>query len=121
MHVRERMLAVVPSAKAEIQASNEGQGIVDDNELLMMCPVKGHISCILKDIVIRVPHHRDVSVPRGAFGAERVQRMLRMGTVAAEGLRDLLVHNDVNLDSGFGPPLEHLIQPPFLVIVGRPA
>lgn len=45
--------------------------------------------------------------------------MLRVGAVARNGGRDLLVNDDIDLDTCLGPPLQHLIQPPLLVEVGR--
>ena len=42
-----------------------------------------------------------------------------MSTVARDGRRHFLVHDDVDLDPSLGPPLEDLVQPPFLVVVWR--
>ena len=119
MHICQGMLAVVPSSEAEIQASNESQSIIDHDELLMVRPVESHVSCVLEDIVIRVSHHRDISIPWSTFGTERMQGMLRMCAITADGLRDFFVHDDVDLHSSFCPPLEHLVQSPLLVIVRR--
>jgi hypothetical protein len=39
MHVGQGMLMVVPPAKAEIQAADEGHLVVNDDELFMVSPV----------------------------------------------------------------------------------
>ena len=44
--------------------------------------------------------------------------MLGVGTVASQGLRDLFINYHKNLDTGFGSSLEHLIESPFLIVVG---
>lgn len=43
-----------------------------------------------------------------------------MGTVAADSRSDLFVHDDIYLYSSLRSPLQDLIEPPFLVEVGRP-
>jgi len=45
--------------------------------------------------------------------------MLRVSAVTADGRFDLLVDNDVYFDPSFGPPLQYLIESPFLVEVRR--
>lgn len=119
MYVGTGMLSVVPSPEAEIQASNKGQSVINHDELLMMRPVESHVASVLEDIVIRVSHHRDVAMPRGSLRAQGMKSMLRVSTVAADSLGDFLIHYHVYLDSSFGPPLQDLIQSPFLVVVGR--
>ena len=113
------MLSTIPPPKAKIQASNEGHRIVYDNKLLMMRPVKGHVPSILKDVVVGMSQNSDVTMSRGSFWAQCVKSMLCVGTVATDRLSNFLVHYDVYLHPGLCPPLEDLIQPPFLVVVGR--
>jgi hypothetical protein len=96
MNVSQRMLVSIPSPKAQINASDERQRIVNYNKLLVVrlvivsfCsqtkrgvlahPVQCHIGCILKDVVIRVAQYLDVSVSGGAFRTKVAQSMLRMG------------------------------------------
>ena len=75
---------IVPSAETKIQTTNEGKIVVDDNELFVMRPVEGHVSRVLEDIVIWVPHDDDVSVAFGAFGAEGLEGMFRVLGIAGE-------------------------------------
>lgn len=63
----------------------------------------------------------DVAMARGTGGAESVESMLGVGGIAADGLSDLLVDDDIDLHPSLGPPLQDLIEPPFLVEVGWPA
>ena len=118
MHVSQRMLAAVPAPEAQIETTNEGHLVVDDDELFMMSPVKGHIAGILKDVMVGMSQDRDVTVAGAPLGTQCVESVLGMSTVAADGLGDLLVDYDVDLDAGFGPPLQNLVQPPFLVVKG---
>ncbi len=54
VHVRQRVLVVVPAAEAEVKPSDEGHLVVDDHELLVVGPVEGHVGRVLEDVVIRV-------------------------------------------------------------------
>ena len=78
MNIGQWMLSVVPSAKAEIQTADEGQLVIDHDELLMMCPVKSHIACDLKNVVVWVSHDFDVAISWLTFFTERMQCMLGM-------------------------------------------
>ncbi len=60
-------------------------------------------------------HDGDIAIAWGAFRTQGMQGMFRMCTVARNGSGDLFVDNDVDLDPRLGPPLEDLIQSPFLV------
>lgn len=121
MHVGEGMLPAVPASETQIQAADEGHLVVDDDELLMMGPVEGHVAGVLEDVVVGMAHDGDVAMARAAFGTQGVEGVFGVGAVAADGLGDLLVDDDIDLDPGFGPPLQHLVQSPFLVVVGRPS
>jgi hypothetical protein len=68
--VCEEVLAHIPSPIAEIQATDEGQVVVNDNEFLMMGPIEGHVAEIFKDIVIRVAQDMDVAMAGCAFWAQ---------------------------------------------------
>lgn len=118
MGVGQRMLAIIPSAETQVKAADEGHLVVDDDEFLMMGPVEGHVASILKDIVVGVTHDGDVTMARASLGAEGVEGVFGVGAVAAEGLSDLLVDDDIDLDASLCPPLQDLIEPPFLVVVG---
>ena len=113
------MLSIVPSPEAEIQASNKSHGVINHDELLMMCPVESHVTRIFKNIVVRVSHHCDVAMPWGSLGAQGMKSMLRVSTIAADRLGDFLVHYHIYLNSSFCPPLQDLVQSPFLVVVWR--
>lgn len=45
--------------------------------------------------------------------------MLRVRTIAADGLLHFLVHYHIDFDTGLSPPLQDLIESPFLVVVRR--
>ena len=119
VHVGAGVLAIVPPAEAEVEPADEGEGVVNDDEFLVMRPVESHVARILKHIMIRMAHHSDVAVPRTTLRTQGLQSMLRMCGIAADGLLHLFVHDDVDLDSGLRLPLQHLIQPPLLIEVWR--
>lgn len=126
------VLVGVPSTEAEIDTSDESEGIVNDDEFLVMSltsslapihfwllkglshPVQSHVSAIFEDVVVRMAQDLDVSVTRRSFRAETAQRVLRMGRIARQRLVDLLVHNHVDLHARLGAAFQHLIQSPFL-------
>jgi hypothetical protein len=72
------MLFGIPASEAQVKTTDECKCVVDYNEFLMMClihvrlalkksipvtyPVKRHVPCILKDIVVRMPHDMDIFV-----------------------------------------------------------
>ena len=113
------MLPIIPTPKTQIQTSNESQIVINDNELLMMCPVECHIPRILKHVMVRMPHYFDVAISRLPFFAQPSERMLRVRRIAADGLIDLLVDHDVDFDSSFGSSFENLVEPPFLIVEWR--
>ena len=85
-----------------------------------MGPVEGHVARVLEDVMVGMTHDGDVAMAGGALGTQGVESVLGVGAVAADGLGDLLVDNNVDLDPGFSPPLQDLIESPFLVEVGWP-
>ena len=120
MSIGQRMLVGIPSPEAQIDTTNECQCVIDDDEFLMVSPVQSDVCGILENVVIRVAQDLDVSMARGPFRAEAFQRMLGMGRIAGKCLVDLLVHDNVNLDTSLSATFEHLIQSPFLVEKRRP-
>ena len=120
MSIGQRMLVGIPSPEAQIDTANKSQRVIDDDEFLMVSPVQSDVCGILENVVIRVAQDLDVSMARGPFRAEAFQRMLGMGRIAGKCLVDLLVHDNVDLDTSFSATLEHLIQSPFLVEKRRP-
>lgn len=119
MHIGERMLTRIPTAKAEVQAANEGHGVVNNNELFVVCPVHGHVGGILENVVIGMSHDANVAVSGSSFGAQSIQGMLCMARVACQRGLDLFVHSYINLDASLGPSLQNLIQPKFLFVIWR--
>ena len=55
----------------------------------------------------------------GARWAESMQSVLGVSAVARYSRGNFLVHDDVDLYPSLGPPLQHLVQPPFLIVIGR--
>ena len=109
----------VPSAKAQIQSSDECQRIVDDDELFVMREVESHVSQILKDIVIRMSHDDNIPMPFRAWRTQRSQCFLRMHTVTADRRLHLFIHHDIDFDTTLRSPLQTLIQPPLLILHRR--
>lgn len=119
MAIGKRMMACVPSAKAEIQSTDECNRIVNDNELFVMRPVHGHIGRVFKDVVIGVSHDANVFVARRTFRAQSLKGMLGVYGVTSEGGLDFLVDHDVDLDAGLGLALQNLVQAELLVVMRR--
>ncbi|KAH6607804.1 hypothetical protein Trco_004117 [Trichoderma cornu-damae] len=115
--VGERVVPGVPPPKAEIQAADEGDGVVDDDELLVVSPVHRHVGGVLQDVVVRVPHDLDVVVPRRAFRTEGLQGVLGVFRVAGQGGFDLLVDDDEDFDSLLRLALQNLVQPVLLFLM----
>ena len=103
-------------------------------------PVEGHVTGILKYVVVRMTHDVDVLATRRALWTKREKCMLGMGRTTryrfldlkdtqSEAARafgdgqatDLFIYNDVNLDTGLCSALQHLIETPLLIVVGRTA
>lgn len=68
----ERMLMGIPTSEAKVETADEGHLIVDNEELLVMCPVERHVGCVFENVVVRVSHDFDVSVARAPLGAQRL-------------------------------------------------
>ncbi len=102
MNIREGMLMVVPTTKAQVQAADEGHRIVDDDEFLMMSPVERHICSIFKDIVIGVAHDLDIAVARRALGTEALKGMFCVLRVTGEGGLNFAVDDDVDFYACLG-------------------
>jgi hypothetical protein len=71
--------------------------------------------------MIRVSQEVNITVTRGALGAEIAQGMLRVCRVTSESLIDLLIDDHVDLHASLGATLEDMIKAPFLVLYGRAA
>ena len=69
MHICKQMLADIPSSVAKIQATNESQMVVNDDELLVVSPIEGHVAKVLKHIVIWMAQNVDIAMARATFGA----------------------------------------------------
>lgn len=82
-----------------------------------MRPVECHVPSILEYIVVGMPHDPDIPVSRRPWRAQTVQCMFCMRTIARDGSLNLLIHDNEDLHSCLCPPLQHLIQSPFLVVV----
>ena len=61
-------------------------------------------------------HESDVCVGWGRLVDQSIQRMLGVRTVYRQGLFDLFVDADEDLDALFGLSLQDLIQSPFFVL-----
>jgi hypothetical protein len=92
VHISKRVLVAIPTPKAQIQATNKSDSVINHNELLVMRPVERHIRSILKHVVIRVAHEDDISVPRASFWAKIPQSFLRVLRVASKGCFHLAVY-----------------------------
>jgi hypothetical protein len=137
MHISQRVLVGIPSAEAEVNAANECHSIINHNEFLVVrlirqfCdlssparieethPVKSHIGSILKDVVIGMAQHTNITMTRSTLRAKILQCMLGMCRIAGQRLIHLLVDNHINLDTGLCATLQDMIQPPFLVLGRR--
>lgn len=111
------VLMSVPAAEAEIETANEGHLVVNDDELFVVSPVKGHVGRVLEHIVIRMTHDLDVSIARRSLGTQRLQCVLCVLGIARNGSLDLTVDGHVDLDAGFGAAFQDFIQSPFLVVI----
>jgi hypothetical protein len=109
LHVRgvdigQRVLVSIPAAKAKVDSTDKSQGVIDDDEFLMVglqfsamiCefgkrtyPVQCHVRCILEDVVVRMTQDLDVPIAGTTFRAEVAQSMFRMCRVASQCLVDL--------------------------------
>lgn len=121
VHVCKEMLPDIPSSITEIQAANVREMIVDDDEFLMVGPIEGHVAKVLKDIVVGMTENMDVTMARCPLRTKGSQGMLGMSRIAGQGLLNLLVDDDIDLDSTLGGTLDDLVEPPFLIEKGRAA
>jgi hypothetical protein len=119
--VGERVLAHVPAAEAEVEAADEGDLVVDDEELLVVRPEEGRVGAVQERVVVRVAHDDDVAVAAGAVRTQALERLLGVRAVARQRVRDLLVDCDVDLDAELGLALEDAVEPPLLAVGRRPA
>ena len=115
MHICKQMLTQIPAPVAQIEATNEGMVIIDDDKLLVMSPVKCHVACIFENIVIWVTQDMDIAVSLLTFRTQVVQGMLGVSRIAGQCLRYFLVHDDIDLDTSFCGSFQTLIESPFLV------
>ena len=83
------MLSVVPATVAEIDAADESQRLIDDDQLLVVGPQEDAAGD-----VIRVPEHFDVGVPR-------CQLPFRVEAVDAQTHLHFLVEQNENPNSFF--------------------
>lgn len=117
VNICQRMLLGIPSTEASVETTNKGKIVVNDDELFVMCPVKCHVSGVLKNVVVGMSHNMNVTMAWAALWTKRTEGMLGVKGVASDGCLDLLVHYNVNLNSALGSSLEDLIKTPFLVVV----
>lgn len=138
----------VPTAEAGVEATHEGNVAVNQAQLLVVGPekhdiivstikslqaVSGHlgqaesakgqvvegavdlrVNVLLGGHVIRMPENLDVLM-------ELLQRVLGVLRVAGQGLGDLLVHDDPDLNSSLCCGLEHVVQAVLVVLRRGPA
>ena len=83
------VLVCIPSSEAKINTANECYVVVDHDELLVMRPVKCHVSSIFEDVVVGMAHHSDVAIARCSLGAQVTQRMFCVRRITCQGLVDL--------------------------------
>lgn len=119
MNISQEVLADIPSSIAQVNASDESEMIINDDEFLMMGPIEGHVAKVLENIMVWMAHHMDIAMTRASRRAKSPQCVLGVGGIAGKCLLNLLVDDDIDLDSSFGCPLDDLVQPPFLVEEGR--
>lgn len=63
------MLVGIPATEAEVETTDEGEGVVEDEELFVVRPVEGHVGAMDEGMVIGVAHYNDV-VGEGGVGGE---------------------------------------------------
>lgn len=88
----------VPSAEAQIDTTNESQGVINNDKFLVVSlatvntvfirnglffffipyPVESHVCRILENVVVRMAQDLDVSMTGASFGTETFQGMLGM-------------------------------------------
>jgi len=121
VHIGQGVLIVVLPAEAEVKPADESHLVVDDNELLVIGPVKCHIGSILQHIIVRVAHDLDISEARRAFWAECLEGVLSVLQVARQGGLDLTVDDDVDLNASFGLAFKDLVEALLRVVIRRSA
>ena len=62
MDVSKEMLAQIPSSKTQVQPADKSKVVVDDDEFLVVRPVEGHVSHILKHVVVRMAQDVNISM-----------------------------------------------------------
>lgn len=87
----------VPSSEAQIDTTNESQGVINNDKFLVVSlatvntvfirnglfffipyPVESHVCRILENVVVRMAQDLDVSMTGASFGTETSQGMLGM-------------------------------------------
>lgn len=148
MDVRDGVSVGVPTAKAGVKATHEGNLVVDQTQLLVVCPkehnvvmgtierlqgIPGHLGqaegaecqvletglklgsdVLAGGCVVRVAEHLDVLM-------ESLEGVLGVRRVAGQRLGDLLVHDNIDLDTSLGSSLQHVVQPVLVVLCWRAA
>ncbi len=118
MDVSKEMLAQIPSSKTQVQPTDKSKVVIDDDEFLVVCPVEGHVSHILEDVVIRMAQHVDIAMAGRAFWAESSQSMFCMSRVTGQRLLNFFIHDHINLDTPLGSSFDDLVETPFLTEKG---
>src|SRR5690242_20415839 len=100
--VYDRVLGCIPAPKAQIDTTHEGNGMIDDANLLVVGPEEG----VLADLVWRALNE-DVwmEVEQGELGVLRID---------GDSGTDVAVHDDKDLDALLGLALQQPVEPPLL-------
>jgi hypothetical protein len=69
--------------------------------------------------MIRMAQNTDIAMAGSSLGTKTLQRMLGVCRITSQSLVNLLVHNNKDLNTGFGATFQDVIQTPFLVLHGR--
>ena len=109
--IDQAMLWRIPTSEAEVETTNTGAVLVYDHNLLVMRP---ELDVVLATNVVGVTHDGDVWV-------KCLKGLLRVVGTHGHGLRDLLVDDNVNLDTLLGFALQNSVDTPFRVLGRRSA
>lgn len=80
------MVAEIPSSITHVQATDEGNMIVYDDEFLVVSPVESHVTKILEDIVVRMSHDMNISMARRTLRAQGAQSVFSVCRITGQGL-----------------------------------
>ena len=125
---------LIPPSKAEIQTTNKGCIVVNNDKFLMMGPVERHVCNVLKNVVVRMAHNNDIAVALGSTGAQSFQSMFRVCAIVGYSCLEkeisvkgamqedfcILRLRDkqyIYLDTLLSLPFQNLIKTPFLVVM----